>query len=120
MPYELSCSARGWGSVENPLNEGDRIRIEDGVLSVDDGEVARALADEYDPLSITTDLEDETAEESEGEDLPDLSEDEWTTLGSEYDFEDVDGRSSVEKIQSAYTDLSESEQSDALAVLDGE
>jgi hypothetical protein len=119
MPLELSCSVRGWGTVENPLNDGERIPIEDGVLSVDDADVARALESEYDPLTLTSTIEDDEDEgEPEGSDLPDRSDDEWKTIASEYDFEDVNGRHSPEKIQDAYLELAPGEQDSALGVLD--
>ena len=114
MSYELSCDVSGWGTVENPLNEGERIPVEDGVVSVDDAEVAQALADEYGPLTLTSDI-DEDVEDS---DLPDLSGKEWQSIAASYDFEDVNGQSSADDIKTAYKGLSEDEQAEALEALD--
>ena len=111
MSYELSCSVSGWGTVENPLDEGERFPVEDGVVSVDDEETARALEAEYDPLTLVSEADEDSG-------LPDLSGKDWQSMAAAYDFEDVNGQSSAADIKAAYETLSDEEQDAALEALD--
>lgn len=55
--HRLTCSVSGWGSVQNPHNEDERLLIEDGALEVDSEELAHALEDEYVPLTLVESTE---------------------------------------------------------------
>lgn len=67
---------------------------------------------------VDADEPENSSEESEG--LPGLEAEEWQSMASAYDFEDVDGRNSAEDIQAAFEDLSDEEQAAALESIDGE
>ncbi|MWG34825.1 hypothetical protein [Halomarina oriensis] len=70
MSYELTCRLDGWGAVRNPLDEDEHIDVVDGTVTVDDADLARALDREYDVLTLTEPVEDETEESTvQDEDL---------------------------------------------------
>lgn len=88
MSYVLNCQLSGWGTVRNPLDESERIPVEDGQVVVDDADLAHALADEYGPLVIIEEPDadgdaDDESEEPEELEEPETSDDEDDTDGED-------------------------------------
>lgn len=75
MSYTLRVQIGGWGSVRNPLNEDETVDVRDDTITVVDGELARALEREYDPLVIV-----ETPDEGGDEPVEEEPEDESSEL----------------------------------------
>lgn len=65
MSYRLHSQIGGWGAVENPLEDGEYIPVDDGDIVVGDEELARALESEYDALILVDEPDEETDEEED-------------------------------------------------------
>lgn len=96
MSYTLRSQIGGWGSVQNPLEDGETIPVEDDTIVVDDADLAQALEDSYEALELVDapgdDDEAEAEDSAEPFDPNDVTLDELETrlTAGEWSGDDLD------------------------------